>query len=251
MYLVEAFDKQITASLKAKNDEEQAKRVPSGKLSASGLGEPTQWQILKTLGIGSRVIDDYLYRKFARGKDVEEWYLDAIKDKVQERQKFLSYREAIGYCDAMVDVSQIGVAASLEGLPPFIPMEVKSVSNAKFKRILERGEADPMHKLQGGFYGLGANTSYYALTYIAADDYRTLTWVFKTADEQREIDSIIDEYQAALAAQIVPVFKERYKWQASAEYNKFPDWQTLNAREIDIAIKAFAPDAWANLKKGV
>ena len=247
MYLVSGIDRAITQKLREKELAETAARQPSGKLSASMLGEPLQWQVLKTLGVGVRVVDDYVLRKFARGKDTEDWFLTQIAVCVKNRQEFVSYRGAIGFIDALIDTGVYGGSFGV------LPLEIKSVTNAKFKRIEERREPDDNHLLQGAFYGLAKNSSSFALTYIASDDYRTLTWIFNTNDFKDRIDSIIELYDEAMAKHAIPLFKPNYKWQANLEYNKFPEWSNLNEKEINLALAAYHPDAWENYeakKKG-
>ena len=174
------LDRLLSEKLQASQEE----REPSGKLSASKLFWPLQWQILATqFGLKSH-FDDYTLRKFQRGKDVEDWFIKQIQPK--EAQKFLEYRGAIGYCDAIVDTqdwdNKVGV----------IPLEVKSVTNAKFKRI--QFGADEGHILQNAFYAIALKTEYHAITYVASDDYRIHTTIYKTKDSEKQIEQIINEF---------------------------------------------------------
>ena len=59
----------IDAKLMAKNKEKEANHKSSGKLSASMLSWPVQWQILKLLGVEQPPYDPYTLRKFKRGND--------------------------------------------------------------------------------------------------------------------------------------------------------------------------------------
>ncbi len=252
MFRLESLDHGITKKLRDKDEQRTLAHMPSGKLSASMLGEPLQWQVLKGLGIGTRVVDDYVLRKFARGNDVEEWYLNAIDGiggnvTVLNRQEFVNYKGAIGYVDAMLDLSttELSYANTADrSISQVIPLEVKSVTNAKFKRISQQLTADEQHKLQGAFYAMAQGTSHYAITYIASDDYRTLTWVFRTDEVNNKIDGIIETYNQQMASGTVPVFKPIYDWQAKPEYNKYPEWANLNELEIKMALEAYYPDAW-------
>ena len=201
----------------------QENREPSGKLSASKLYWPLQWQILATqFGLKSN-IDAYTLRKFQRGHDVEDWFVKQIEPK--EKQKFLEYRGVIGYCDSIVDTKDwdnpIGI----------IPLEVKSVTNMKFKRIESQG-ADEGHVLQNAFYGLATNSKYHAITYIASDDYRISTLIYKTTDSKNDIDLIIDEFEEAVKSKTIPLFKPRQDWQANIKYNNFPEFAGLTAQEL-------------------
>lgn len=241
MFLFENLDKEIAQQLRAEEVDNAGKHVSSGKLSASMLGEPLQWQILKTLGVGTRQVDDYLLRKFEVGRDTEDWFLRRCGQQVLERQKFLEYKGAIGYADAVVNAE----IAHHDGLAVHtIPLEVKSTSNAKFKRILQTATADEGHKLQAAFYALAMGSAYYGITYVATDDRRTHTWIFATEEMRLKIDSIIGMYEAQLALGEVPVFEARYSWQAKVEYNKFPEWVNLNAKEIKMALELYHPNAW-------
>src|SRR3990172_982421 len=90
------IDNYLDRLISEKLIKQQENREPSGKLSASKLWWPLQWQILATqFGLKSH-IDDYTLRKFQRGHDVEEWFVKQIEPK--ETQKFLEYRGVIGYC---------------------------------------------------------------------------------------------------------------------------------------------------------
>ena len=121
------IDNQIRDELKKRNEEEAAKHKSSGKLSASMLGLPLQWQVLKVLGVPGREFDDYTLRKFQRGKDVESWLMKFLR--AAEKQKFVEYRNCVGYVDALVDTS------GWEQNHGVIPLDVKSVANMKFKRV--------------------------------------------------------------------------------------------------------------------
>jgi len=205
--------------------EEQAdnKREPSGKLSASKLFWPLQWQILGTqFGLKSN-FDDYTLRKFQRGKDVEDWFMKQIEPK--EKQKFLEYRGVIGYCDSIVDTKDWDTKVGI------IPLEVKSVANAKFKRIEATGP-DEGHILQNAFYALALKTDYHAITYIASDDYRVLTSIHRTEESRKEIEKIIDDFEEAVKSKTIPVFEPRVKWQGDIKYNNFPEFAGLSAQEL-------------------
>lgn len=195
----------------------------SGKLSASMLGQPLQWQILKKLGIPEKKIDAYTLKKFLRGEHVEEWFVSTIPGIV-EKQKFCEYRNTIGYADTFVDTKDWDFKLGI------IPLEVKSVANAKFKRIMQSGEADRSHKLQNGLYALANESEYYAIAYIAADDYRVSIYIYETKDIKDEVDMVIDRYQKQ--GDKVPVFEAEEVWQANPKYSPYPDWIELTEEEI-------------------
>ena len=201
----------------------QEDREPSGKLSASKLYWPLQWQILATqFGLKSH-FDDYTLRKFQRGHDVEDWFIKQIEPL--EKQKFLQYEGVIGYCDSIVDTKDWDMKVGI------IPLEVKSVTNMKYKRIEKQGP-DKGHILQNAFYALALNVEYHAISYIASDDYRILTTIHKTENSEKEIEKIIDDFYEAVEAKIIPLFVPREKWQADIKYNNFAEFVGLNAEEL-------------------
>lgn len=213
----------------------QENREPSGKLSASKLYWPLQWQILATqFGLKSN-IDDYTLRKFQRGHDVEDWFVKQIEP--EEKQKFLEYQGVIGYCDSVVDT------AKWDNPVGYIPLEVKSVTNAKFKRIEATG-ADEGHVLQNAFYGLALGSEYHAITYIASDDYRISTLIYKTEDSKQEIEKIITDFDKAVKDKVIPVFEPRADWQSNLKYNNFPEFAGLTAQELQEKYN----ELWQNIK---
>lgn len=227
MLIDNALDKWI-ADVVVKNDEEErAKHISSGKLSASGLGEPLQWQILKALQITQRVVDEYTLRKFQRGKDVEDRVLSWLP--VSDKQKFVEYRGVVGYVDAMID-SNFWWTKLPEGE---MPLEIKSVTNAKFKRIEGQGTPDRGHVLQSCLYGLAKNSGWTSIAYVASDDYRVRSFLIKVSDYKNEIDEIIDRFNAQLMKMQIPVFEPVEKWQGTPKYNKFPEFATLSQEELD------------------
>lgn len=235
------LDRLIEERLVADRIAQDHARKPSGKLSASMLGQPLQWQILKTIGVPAREIDNYTLRKFLRGNHVEEWLLSYMPGII-ERQKFAEYRNTIGYCDALVDCSDWD---SKKGI---MPHEVKSVSNAKFKRITSEAQADHSHRLQASLYALAFDTDYYAVDYVATDDYRVETYIYHIETTISGVEYTINEYQAAMAAGIVPEFEYVEPWQSSEKYNNFPEWQYLTEAEIETKLEAEFPEAYIKLK---
>lgn len=213
----------------------------SGKLSAGMLGQPVQWQILKTLGIPQREIDPYTLRKFLRGEHVEEWLMGYLPGII-ERQKFAEYRGVIGYADALVDCTEW---TSGKGI---MPVEVKSVSNMKYKRIIQESAPDHSHRLQATLYALAFETDYYCIAYVSTDDYRIACYVCPTESTVSGVEYAIDEYEAALASGIVPVFEAKENWQANEKYSNYPDWQKLTEAEIEAKLQAEYPSAYLKLK---
>jgi hypothetical protein len=227
--LVDTYiDRKIEADLLAKNEDEKAKHISSGKLSASMLGDPLQWQILKILGVEQRELEEYVIRKFLRGKQVEDWVVSQIPDIVAT-QKFVEYKNCVGYIDCLARTEKWDWKNGI------IPIEVKSVANSKFKRIMGQGP-DKNHILQAGLYALAEKIEHFAVLYVASDDYRVKVYIYKTEDYRQEIDGIIDRFYKQLASGEVPVFEPNQAWQKSLKYSKFPSWQTLTPEEIKVKL---------------
>jgi len=224
------LDQQIGQRILEINRLERLAHESSGKLSASMLGWPTLWQVLKITGVEAKPFDEFTLRTFQRGKDVEERIL-SWADNVVKKQLKIIYRDCIGYVDSVMTYN--GNAPQLKGLT--LPHEIKSVTNAKFSRIvgtkIKPGNgADPQHKLQAGFYALGIGSEYYAVDYIASDDLRVETFIYKTEEIKPEIDKIIDDFEKAMteweATKTLPPFRERYSWQTNPKYATYPDYMT-------------------------
>lgn len=219
--------------------EERANHVSSGKLSASNLGAPLQWQVLKAFGVPEPVKDQYTLRKFARGKDVERWYLDKIKSCVVDDQTFVEYKNVVGYIDADVDTKDWQFPSGI------IPLEVKSVTKLKFDRITGSGNfkqgqgPDVSHCYQATLYGLAKASKRFAISYINADDYRLRTYILEVEQYAEAVHKIIERYEKQLATGKVPVFVPEEKWQADKKYNRYPDWSDLNEEQLDEKLEAF------------
>ena len=231
----------ISDYLVEKSLSDRGSHVSSGKLSASILSWPLQWQMLKVIGIEQKEPDEYLLRKFLRGNHCEEWLIQHIPGLV-ETQREVEYMGAIGFIDAVVDSSnwqhEIGI----------IPHEIKSVANSKFKRILQQKEADPGHKLQATLYALALKSDYYAIDYIASDDYRTLTFIYDTNDTSDEVVDIISNFKIAFSLGLVAEFEPRYQWQSNLKYCSYPEWMNLSSAEINEKIEKEYPKSFIKLQ---
>lgn len=221
MKLDQTIDRTISKVLIAKQEEEKANRKSSGKLSASILGYPVLWQILKVLGVPDKKFDEYTLRKFLRGNHVEEWIVNNMTGIV-ERQKFVEYKDCIGFVDVLVDTKDYEFKLGI------IPHEVKSVTNFKFKRIEKSGEADPQHKLQACFYAMALKSNHYAIDYVASDDYRIRSCIYEVNSTVKEVDQIIDTFQQTLKSKKLPKFTPRYDWQNKPDYQNYVEWNTLD-----------------------
>jgi len=223
------LDDFIGIQLLEENAKEQEGRNPSGKLSAGKLAWPLQWQVLNRLGVPLKPIDEYVIRKFSRGKHCEAWFLSKIPGVIAQ-QTFREYRGVIGYEDSLVDTKDWNNPVGI------IPVEIKSVANAKFKRILDQG-ADRSHCLQNCLYALANNTEKFAIAYVAADDYRVKVFIYNTIDFKEQVDAIIDRYDKQ--GLVVPVFVPEEKWQGDPKYSSYPDWSELNEDQIKEKLISF------------
>lgn len=192
---------------------ENVTREPSGRLSASRLGWPLQWMMLWHYKVPPKELDEYTLRKFQRGKDVEDRIVGWIDLPESKKQVQCSYRGVAGIADIVMDY----------------PIEVKSVTNLKFKRLQKTG-AQLGHRLQGMLYALAMGAKKFAIAYIASDDYRVLCI---EEEVTTEVDVAIDEFEAQLATGVVPTFTAKEKWQENETYNMYADWMKLTQEEID------------------
>lgn len=219
------LDQQIGQRILEVNRLERLAHESSGKLTASMLGWPLLWQVLKVKGVEPKPFDEFTLRTFQRGKDVEDRII-GWADNVIKQQLKITYRGCLGYVDAVMTYN--GNVPHLKGLT--LPHEIKSVTNAKYARIVGTktkpgNGADPQHKLQAGFYALGIGSEYYAVDYIASDDLRVETYIYETKDIKPEIDKIIDDFNEALAKYPeLPKFEARYSWQTNPKYATYPDY---------------------------
>ena len=222
------IDNKIGEVLLAENAKKEFDHVSSGRLSASKLNDPLQWQILHAMGIPTAEVDEYTVRKFKRGNHVEDWIMEYLEPKA--KQVKAEYRDCIGYIDAVCDTSDWNFPVGI------IPVEVKSVANAKYKRITKQHEPDKGHLLQGAYYGMALESKQFALCYIATDDYRVQMYIRDTDEFREEIDTIITKfqnaYQNAMIKGEVPVFEEREIWQKNPKYNRYSEYMGLTAEEL-------------------
>lgn len=219
------LDRIIEAKFIEKNKVERENHKSSGKLSASMLNDPLQWQILKTLGVPTKELEEYTLRKFFRGKQIEDWAISEMPDVI-EKQKLIEYKECVGYADALIDTKDWDFKLGI------IPIEIKSVANAKFRRIISGRGTDKGHILQACYYAMGLDKENFAVIYVASDDLRIQTYIYETKDYKQEIDGIIEGFYLMLESGIIPEFKAREGWQENLKYSKYPEWQELNEEEL-------------------
>lgn len=202
-----------------KANEEREKREPSGRLSASRLGWPLQWQMLHHFKVPQKPIDEYTLRKFQRGIDVEDRVMQWLEPDPKKMQVEVSYRGVVGFADVMLDY----------------PIEVKSVTNMAFKYKQKEG-ASFGHKMQAELYAKALGHKKYGVAYVASDDYRVLCFEYDVTDE---VDKLIDAYEAQVAKGVVPVFEAREKWHAMADYSPYPEWMKLSEEEIAVKLAPY------------
>jgi CRISPR/Cas system-associated exonuclease Cas4 (RecB family) len=231
------IDKQISKVLLAENAKRDAEHVSSGKLSASMLGWPLQWMVLKNIGVPQKPIDEYTLRKFQRGNHVEDYVVGHLSEFLVEKQKKVEYRGVVGYVDAFVDTTNWDFPSGK------IPLEVKSVTNMKYKRISQRKSPDRGHLLQAALYALALETPQFGIVYVASDDYRIRTTIHATEDFRGVIDDIIDRYDKAMEDREIPEFilpTPEDKWYKNPTYCNFPDFISLSGESAKAKAKELA-----------
>lgn len=206
----------IDAVLLAEHKKEKEGRISSGKLTASILGDPLQWQVLKVLGAPTKPFDAYSLGVFARGKQVEDWIVGMMD--AQQTQVEVNYRNCLGFVDAIVDG---------------IPHEVKSVKNSKFARITQENKPQRGHVLQACFYAMALKAEKFCIDYVATDDFRTMSFEIPTIEYSSEVDDIISRFEAQMASKTIPNFEAIEKWQATPEWNKYPNFAPQDTEQID------------------
>jgi len=223
------IDREIGRILLEENAKEEAEHVSSGKLSASRLNDPLQCQVLYALGVKKAPFDEYAIRKFKRGNHVEAWIKQFLGNDLQSQKK-LEYRNVVGRLDALVDTAKWDFPHDI------VPVEIKSVANAKFKRILANGP-DRGHIYQAVHYGIASGVDYVAVLYVASDDYRVQTYWIRVSDYKKEVDKIINDFDLAMATKTIPDFIAREKWQENPKYNPYFEWKDKSRKELNLLAK--------------
>lgn len=203
----------IQEIIAAKVLETSEEKEPSGRMSASRLGWPLQWQMLHYYKVRSKGLDEYTLRKFQRGKDVEERIMKWLATSDDRMQVPVEYRGVVGIMDVLLEY----------------PIEVKSVTNAAFKYKQKEGPSRA-HRLQAMLYAKAKGFDTYGVAYVASDDYRVLCFEDQVTDE---LDEVITRYDKQIESGIVPMFKEEENWQGDIKYNSYPEFKMLD--EIGIA----------------
>ena len=231
-----SLNKFIDDNLVAENEAREHEHESSGKLSASMLYQPLRFQVLKTIGAPRKKFDVYLLGKFARGNQCEDWFVAQL-EKVGlliETQKKVEYRDCIGFADAIVDTDKM---FSKKGV---IPHEIKSVNNAKLKRI-QATEVDYHYRLQACLYALAMGVEYYSVVVISGEDLQRFPYIFHINDNSiaTDVEKTITAYQEAMKnwneKKILPPFMPNHKvpWTADLKYAMFEEfWATAPDTEV-------------------
>lgn len=206
------------------SENEANTRKHSGNLMASMLSMPTLWQVLSSINIPSEPFDAYTLAKFKRGRDVEQAIVPFIPDVIAT-QKEIIINKTKGIADVIVDTKNYKYQCGI------MPIEIKSVTNAKFKRISSQG-ADIGHRMQGGYYAIGEKADNYGILYVASDDYRTLLMVFNTSDIERQVRLEMNEYEEIIKTKRIPPFVKKLDWHENPKYVKYTEWNNLNSEQI-------------------
>jgi len=238
------LNKLIDDKVVALDAAKRAAHEPSGKLSAGMLAWPIQWSVLKLLGVEDTPPDTYALRKFARGNQVEDWFIDLVAEEGCVTQKEVDYRGCIGFVDLVTD----------DGFPH----EVKSVTNLKWKRIVQGYKsknvppAGPQysHALQAGFYALALGKPEAYIHYIASDDLRLASFAIPVEDVQGDINTTISSVHRALEEGYIPVFEQREDWNNMPDYAKYWDWMQLTREQLEHKLKTEYPESYNKLKQG-
>ncbi len=238
MIVDNAITRLVDANLIAENEERDAEHVSSGKLSASRLADPDRYWILKKLNMPRKALDGYTLRKFARGRAVEDWYVAEL-DKagvLVEGQKLVEYKGVVGYVDAVVDHEKLDMKTGIT------PHEVKSITNAHYKRMMKTGDVNHHYQLQAGLYGLAMGSRFFTVDVIASDDLRETVYVFETATIKQEIEDIIEQYNKVISQWeelgVLPEFEPKVPWQKNKMYQAYDEeLLTCSADELRRFIK--------------
>lgn len=227
------ISREVDKILIADDTARSAEHISSGGLTPSSLGASSLEWLLKYLNVPKKPTDPYTLRKFARGRAVEDWYVDKIKTAglLRDTQKEINYRGLHGFADAIVDHKNLDFKVGI------IPHEVKSVTGMHFKRIKTTGVINHNYCLQGGAYALATEANQFCVDVIASDDLRDLSIVFDTADFKHEIDQTINLYQKMVEdwnkGMIIPKFAPKEKWQANPMYQNWEEkWYTFSQGEF-------------------
>ena len=217
------------------NKKDREGHVKSGRLSASALCKPLLWQVLSYLKLDSPKNANSIMT-MRRGVDMEKLVLDYLG--FEKPTEDILYRGVIGKLDSFYKTD--------DGR---YPLEIKSVSRDKFRRITTAGVPDEQYAIQAGLYGLALNTDKFYIMIVNSTDYRTLCYEMNTQDYKQQIDSKIDSFEFVIKNKIMPRFEANYKFYNDVKYQDFPAFNSLSPDEIVMKLKMEYPEAykiWTN-----
>lgn len=249
------WDAAISALTVKEEAQREAEHNPSGKISAGMMAQPVLECVLKLIGVPGKAVEPYVLRKFARGRQVEDWLVEQMQKAfpgVWEAQKEVEYRGGIGFIDLFHKDDKA-------------PHEVKSVTNLKFKRITQgafdkdqfgkrvKGEPKPDagHVLQATWYGLATGSEYIYLHYVASDDLRLHSLKIPTSANAAQVDDHILQISMALDRGQLPGFHGFLGWHGMSEYSNYPQFVDLTSEQAEALLKESYPNAYKKLKEGV
>lgn len=233
MKLTYKFDQALIQAMVA----EQRREEPSGRMSASRLTWPTQWQILWKLKVPPsqedwevkpNKINTLHFRHFARGKQCEDWLEKTMPP--MKAQEEVHYRGWVGYADRIDTGSLFGVDSA-------VVTEVKSVKADKwYKMFVNPGDGPQYdHVLQANFYAMGLNLPQYVVCYLRSDTMETRTYLYNVDEYRKDVDEQIDLYDQAVDSGTIPVFKAKVEYQKNPKYNmysEYMDWTPKQLQEL-------------------
>ena len=214
---IHEFGDKISAELKKQDDDKNAKRERSGKISGGKLGKPTLWVVLDLIGVKDD-LDPYMLGKFKRGNDVEarainfltDIPLDQVLEIVEGRrdnpgwipssgvlkgefnlQQESGYRGGVGFVDLAQKVGDSLVYHEIKSSTKMAYDKVSASGRYNGVVDVEKGIGIPYyhHAIQNAYYCLGDNVTRAFLHYFNADDYRLTSFAINPSDYKEEIDA--------------------------------------------------------------
>lgn len=208
--------------------------IASGYLSAGRLDKSILENALYLLGVPrDKPIEAYTLKKFARGNQVEQWYIDIFTELglIADSQIYHEYItpegfKVIGYQDIQLKEDEY-------------PIEVKSIKNSEFKHIEKEG-VKKGHALQVATYALAKGVEFGKVLYAAADDLRTKEFLVNAKELQPEIDNIAKLTYSVLNSKKLPKFIPRNSFQSLLifkDYTDYPEWIAPNENYLQTVVE--------------
>lgn len=182
---------------------------PSGKLSASCLSWPVQWQILKWLGKPQQ--KPLNYGAMRRGVMAERHIIELLADEPNiKTQVYVQYRGVVGYLDLLIGDDVV---------------EIKSKGHKGFTALKDAQRA---HALQACLYALALEKDEFGVLYIDADTYETKLFTYRTSRWSPLVERIIDNFESAkktfVSTNMVPGFVGLERTHNLAIWNNYPEY---------------------------